>query len=89
LPEAIRPEYARQFRTAIEEGIESLKKAIGLRSDYDDAMAYLNLLYRRKADVVESKAEREQLLKMADDLIDQVREIKQKGPNGRIDVWLG
>jgi tetratricopeptide (TPR) repeat protein len=36
---------------AIQEGIESLNKAIQLRPDYDDAMAYLNLMYREKADV--------------------------------------
>ena len=78
LPEAARVEYARQFGAAIEEGIESLRKAIGLRPDYDDAMAYLNLLYRRKADIARAETEREQLLKMADDLIAQVIEIKQK-----------
>lgn len=78
LPELVRSEYARQFGAAIEEGIESLKKATGLRPDYDDAMAYLNLLYRRKADIAGSKAEREQFLKMADDLVDRVMEIKKK-----------
>jgi len=41
-------------------------------------MAYLNLLYRRKADMVESVEEREALKKQADDLLDKVKEIKQK-----------
>jgi cell division protein ZapA (FtsZ GTPase activity inhibitor) len=41
-------------------------------------MAYLNLMDRRKADIVETKEQREELLKMADDLIDQIKEIKQK-----------
>ena len=36
-------------RAAIQEGIDSLNKAIQLRPDYDDAMAYLNLMYREKA----------------------------------------
>ena len=62
----------------MDEGIEKLKKAIELRPDYDDAMAYLNLLYRRKADMVESADERASLLKQADDLVDKVKEIKQK-----------
>ena len=34
----------------IEEGIAMLQQAMKLRPDYDDAMAYMNLLYRRKAD---------------------------------------
>jgi len=49
-----------------------------LKPDYDDAMTYLNLLYRRKADTVESASEREALTKQADDLLDKVKEIKQK-----------
>jgi hypothetical protein len=62
----------------VEEGIGVLQKALQIRSDYDDAMAYLNLLYRRKADMVESAEERESLQKQADDLLDKVKEIKQK-----------
>jgi tetratricopeptide (TPR) repeat protein len=57
---------------------KQVKEAIELRPDYDDAMAYLNLLYRRKADTVESADERASLIKQADALIDQVKEIKQK-----------
>jgi hypothetical protein len=62
----------------IDEGIASLKKAIEIRAGYDDAMAYLNLLYRLKAETVADAAERAKLEKMADTLLDQVREIKQK-----------
>src|SRR5260370_40886412 len=35
----------------VQEGIDNLNKAIQLRPDYDDAMAYLNLMYRERADV--------------------------------------
>src|SRR5579863_10219363 len=48
---------------AIQEGINSLNKAIQLRPDYDDAMAYMNLMYREKADV-----ECDDLAARADDL---------------------
>jgi tetratricopeptide (TPR) repeat protein len=78
LPAAVRTEYASKYGSLVDEGISSLQKAISLRPDYDDAMAYLNLLYRRKADMVESKEEREALLKQAEDLVDKVKEIKQK-----------
>jgi hypothetical protein len=76
LPWDLREHYAREWGPTIEEGIASLKSAIAIRPDYDDAMAYLNLLYRRKADVVTRGDEREELLNMADDLIDRVKEIK-------------
>jgi tetratricopeptide (TPR) repeat protein len=78
LPTAIRSEYASKYGQLIDEGVTDLQKAISIKPDYDDAMAYLNLLYRRKADMVESKEEREALLKQADDLVDKVKEIKQK-----------
>src|SRR5258707_8068501 len=78
LPPTIRSAYASKYGPLVEEGIADLQKAISLRPDYDDAMAYLNLLYRRKADMVESKEEREALLKQAEDLGDKVKEIKQK-----------
>jgi len=78
LPAAVRGEYVTKYGAMIDEGIDSLKKAIDLRPDYDDAMAYLNLLYRRKADGVESADQRAELLKQADDLVDKVKEVKQK-----------
>jgi tetratricopeptide (TPR) repeat protein len=78
LPTAVRSEYASKYGQLIDEGITDLQKAISIKPDYDDAMAYLNLLYRRKADMVESREEREALLRQADDLVDKVKEIKQK-----------
>src|SRR5215471_2323647 len=78
LPASVRGEYVSKYGTLIDEGIDNLKKAIEVRPDYDDAMAYLNLLYRRKADAVDSADQRAQLLKEADDLVDKVKEVKQK-----------
>jgi len=62
----------------VDDGIKALQTATQLKPDYDDAMTYLNLLYRRKADMVESASERDALTKQADDLLDKVKEIKQK-----------
>jgi tetratricopeptide (TPR) repeat protein len=78
LPPPVRAEYASKYGALIDEGIADLQKAISIKPDYDDAMAYLNLLYRRKADMVESADERNNFLKQADDLVDKVKEIKQR-----------
>jgi tetratricopeptide (TPR) repeat protein len=78
LPADVRKDYTDKFGPMVDDGIASLKKATDLKPDYDDAMTYLNLLYRRKADMVESTAERDSFTKMADDLLDKVKEIKQK-----------
>lgn len=78
LPAAVRTQFVDKYGQLVDEGIASLQKAIQLRPDYDDAMAYLNLLYRRKADMVESAQERASYQKQADDLVEKVKEIKQK-----------
>lgn len=81
LPPKVREDYAAKYGSLVDEGIKALQQAITLRPDYDDAMAYLNLLYRRKADMVESADERASLIKQAEDLSDKVKEIKQQKMN--------
>jgi tetratricopeptide (TPR) repeat protein len=63
---------------AIQEGIDSLNKAIQLRPDYDDAMAYLNLMYREKGDVeCDDLAARAEDLKTADRWVDETLRVKK------------
>ena len=63
---------------AIQEGIDSLNKAISLRPDYDDAMAYMNLMYRERADVeCEDEAARAADLKEADGWVDKTLATKK------------
>ena len=78
MPPDVREDYVKENGQLIDEGITDLRKALELRPDYDDAMAYLNLLLRRKADEAASPDERASLLKQADDLVDKAKEIKQK-----------
>jgi len=63
---------------AIQEGIDTLNKAIQIRPDYDDAMAYMNLMYREKADVeCDDLATREDDLKTADHWVDETLRVKK------------
>ncbi len=71
-------QFGAKYGQTIDEGITDLQKAIQLKPDYDDAMAYLNLLYRQKADMETSADARDADLKNADDLVDKVKAIKQK-----------
>jgi tetratricopeptide (TPR) repeat protein len=71
-----------QLRTAnmdkVEEGRQNLEKALQLRSDYDDAMAYLNLIYREEADLTcDDPAKRQDLLKQADAWVDKTMATKK------------
>jgi hypothetical protein len=63
---------------SIQEGIDSLDKAIKLREDYDDAMAYMNLMYRERADIeCDDEAARAADLKTADSWVDKAMQAKQ------------
>jgi len=66
----------------VQEGIDMLVHALQLRPDYDDAMAYMNLLYREKADMQcgDPQAYAEDL-KVADQWVDLTmgaKEVKKK-----------
>src|SRR5262252_2793459 len=64
--------------SVIQEGIDSLDKAIKLREDYDDAMAYMNLMYRERADIeCDDEAARAADLKTADQWVDKAMQAKQ------------
>jgi len=78
MPPDVRDAYIKENGQMIDEGIDNLKKALDLRPDYDDAMAYQNLLLRRKADEAATPDERAALLKQADDFVEKAKEIKQK-----------
>ena len=62
----------------IEDGIDNLTRAIELRPDYDDAMAYMNLMYRERADLeCEDPLARRKDLKTADEWVDRTMEVKR------------
>ena len=73
----------------VEEGMEMLKKSIQLRPDYEDAMAYLNLMYRERADYTcDNEEARAADLKTADEWVQKTMDTKkakaakQTGPGG-------
>lgn len=62
----------------VQDGIDNLKKALDLRPDYDDAMAYLNLMYRERADLeCDDPAARSADLKAADEWVDKTMATKK------------
>ena len=61
----------------IDDGTQALEKALALDPEYDDAMAYMNLLYREKADLEDSAAAYKQDIETADKWIDKTVETKK------------
>jgi len=81
MPAALGKQFAEKYGSVVEDGVTSLQKAISLKPDYDDAMAYLNLVYRQKADMETTASARDADLQEADNLVDRVKAIKQKKAN--------
>jgi tetratricopeptide (TPR) repeat protein len=50
-PKKVMDQIKEENASLIEEALQYLNQAVANRANYDDAMAYLNLVYRRKADV--------------------------------------
>lgn len=74
----VREELKAKYSAIIEEGLKNLDQALKVEPDYDDAMAYENLLIRERADLADSKEEYEQQVKIADDWEDRAMAVKKK-----------
>lgn len=61
----------------IQDGIDNLKKALDLRPDYDDAMAYMNLLIRERADLDESPDQYKKDIETADGWVQKALDTKK------------
>ena len=61
----------------IQDGLDNLNKALQLRPDYDDAMAYVNLLYRQKADIECDTTASAADLKIAQEWVDKTMVAKK------------
>jgi len=57
LPAPQRESLKAQYSALLEEGIENLNRALLIDPNYSDAMAYLNLLIRERADLRDTKTE--------------------------------
>ena len=62
----------------VQSGVDAVDKAIGLKSDYMEALVYKNLLLRLQANLEKDQAKQQALLKEADRLRDLAQEIRKK-----------
>jgi len=73
----IRTELREKYWAMIEDGIQNLKKALEIDPEYDDAMAYLNLLHRERADLQEDVAAYKKDIEEADNWINKTLETRK------------
>src|SRR5450432_2571493 len=73
----VKEELKAKFGPIIESGLQSLDKALQINPEYDDAMAYENLLVRERADLADSKEEYEKQITIANNWIDKALATKK------------
>jgi tetratricopeptide (TPR) repeat protein len=73
IKEALKTKYS----GVVDEGIQNLQKAIDIDKEYDDAMAYMNLLIRERADLVDSSDEYKKQIEVADGWLQKALDTKK------------
>ncbi len=73
----VKAELKDKYMAMVDDGIKNLQKALDIDKDYDDAMAYMNLLIREKADLDDTKEQYEADTKVADGWVQKALETKK------------
>jgi len=73
----VKEELKAKYGPVIDSGLASLDRALQIDPEYDDAMAYENLLIRERADLMESKAEYDAEVKKADAWVEKALATKK------------
>ncbi len=74
---AVRRELAERYSGVIEDGIANLSKALEIDRQYGDAMAYMNLLIRERADLRDTPEEYRRDVELADQWVQKALEAKR------------
>jgi tetratricopeptide (TPR) repeat protein len=77
LPEPVRAELKARYSSMIDEGIANLDRALVLDPHYDDAMAYVNLLIRERADLRDTKEQYKADVAVADEWVQKNLDTKK------------
>jgi len=70
-------ELAAKYSTIIDDGIGNLKKSLDIDPENDDAMAYMNLLIREKADLADDKDTYKKQIEEADGWLQKALDTKK------------
>jgi tetratricopeptide (TPR) repeat protein len=73
----IREEYKIKYRPMLDEGVANMQKALDVDKEYDEAMAYMNLLIRYRADLDDTQEEYKKDIEMADNYIQKALATKK------------
>jgi TonB family protein len=77
LPNPARQQLKTEYSSMIEHGISTLEKALQLDPQYSDAMAYMNLLIRERADLADSPEQYRSETELADQWVQKALDAKK------------
>jgi len=73
----VREELKAKYGPVIQDGIDNLQKALQIDPEYDEAMAYMNLLVRERADLADTPQEYQDDIKTADNWVQKTLDTKK------------
>jgi tetratricopeptide (TPR) repeat protein len=73
----VREELKAKYRPMLDEGVANMQKALDIDKEYDEAMAYMNLLIRYRADLADTQDEYKKDIDMADSYIQKALATKK------------
>ena len=94
IPDAgIRQQLKADWSQVLQDGLAALDKALTINPNYDDAMAYENLLFRERADLRDTPAEYRSDIMVADQWVQKTLATKkmraEKTPQGQLQGYSG
>jgi tetratricopeptide (TPR) repeat protein len=72
-----REELKAKYDDMLQKGIDNLQKSLDIDKEYDDAMAYMNLLVRERADLADDKDEYNKQIEVADNWLQKALDTKK------------
>jgi len=73
----VKEELKANYGPIVDDGMQNLNKALEIDPEYDDAMAYLNLLIRERADLLDSPDEYKKQIEVADGWLQKALDTKK------------
>lgn len=72
-----REDLKAKYGSMVDDGIKSLERALDIDKEYDDAMAYMNLLIRERADLADNSDDYKKQVETADNWVSRALETKK------------
>ena len=73
----VKEELKAQYLPLVDAGIQDLQKALDIDKEYDDAMAYMNLLIRERADLDDTPEQYQKDIEVANNWVQKTLETKK------------